>query len=62
MSFEVKKNGRAAGIKLLDRAGNVDEAMEQRLREVLGKSLFRPRYQEGKLSDTPYRLRYYIGF
>lgn len=62
VSFEVRKNGRAAGIKLLDRAGNVDEAMEQRLREVLGKSLFRPRYQEGKLSDTPYRLRYYIGF
>jgi len=62
MSFGIGENGSARRIKLLGQGGEVTDEMEVRLKEYLGKLMFRPRYKAGKLDEEPLQLRYYVGY
>jgi hypothetical protein len=60
--FSISQNGKARSIKVLGQGGEVTDAMETRLKEYLGKAMFRPRFKEGKFNDEQFQLRYYIGY
>lgn len=62
VSFSINRTGKARGVKINGKGGEVTKNMEIRLNEYLRKALFRPRYdREGKLDDSDLRLRYYVG-
>ena len=62
VSFAIQKNGRSEKLRINGRGGNVTDAMEQHLRELIGKSVFRPRYVAGTQSEAVWTLRYYVGY
>ena len=60
VSFSINRFGKARRVKILREGGEVTRNMEIRLKQYLQKVLFRPRFTDGKIDDSPLELRYYI--
>jgi hypothetical protein len=61
VNFSITKYGKARGVKILGKGGEVTRNMEIRMNQYLRNVLFRPRYIGNEVDTGEISLRYYIG-
>lgn len=60
VAFEITREGRAKGVKVLAATEDVKNGVKDRLERLIKSSRFRPQLTDGQFADKPVVVRYYV--